>query len=174
MLPNYDDEPFRGIPHLSGNGEEEFIRFYNNTGGALTAGTIKLVSTMVDITDSSNPILSPILIAPATNAAQMNIVAVVSDTSVANGAWGNAKIRGFIQALCNGGTDIVKGDQLEILNGGTAFTMSTSATVTSSTVGTGTILDANCAAISAESYATGTDALKWVYLVGLPVVVAAS
>lgn len=168
MLTNYRDEPLTGIPYIYG-GDDISIQFYNNTGGTLTNGDIKTVSTLVDITDASYPIMKPILVAVSTMAAASVQIAVVNDPSgtVANGAWGQATIRGVVQAQCNGGTDIVKGDQLEVLNASpTAFTMKTSATVTSATVGTGIIIGGNTSAVALESYATGSNALKWVYLLG--------
>jgi hypothetical protein len=169
MLANYDNEAFRGIPYQEGDQDKVRVRIYNNSGGDLTNGAVKLLSTMVDITDSDNPILRGIPIAPATNAAVKNQVIVIDDPSggIVDGEWGYATLRGMVQALCYGDTDIVKGDQLEILNAGTAFTMLTSATVTSATVGTNGIVTGNGCAIAMESYATATNALKWVYLLGL-------
>jgi hypothetical protein len=171
-LANYDGEPFRGIPYLDGNQDEKWIRFYNNST-VMTNGDIFTPSTLVDITDSTNPILKPILVAVSTMATASVLVAVVDDPSgtVAAGAWGYAKVRGCVKAKCFGTTPIVKGDQLEVLNASpTYFTMKTSATVTSSVIGTGVILGGNTSAVALESYAVGTAALKWVYLLGYRIV----
>lgn len=173
-LANYDKEPLRGIPYLEGNQDDKWIRFYNNTASAMTNGDIYTISTSVDITDTSNPILAPILVAVSTTSAGGVVIAVVDDPSgtVAAYAYGMAKIRGCIKANCFGTTPIVKGDQLEVLNASpTYYTMKTSATVTSTTVGTGVILGAYTSAIALESYAVGTKALKWVCLLGFKVLV---
>jgi hypothetical protein len=139
----------------------------------MTNGDIFTVSTKVDITDADSPILTPILVAVSTMAAASVLIAVVDSPTgtVPADTWGDAKIRGCVKAQCYGGTDIVKGDQLEVLNASpTAFTMKTSATVTSSVLGTGIILGGNTSAVALESYATGSNALKWVYLLGYRVV----
>jgi hypothetical protein len=174
MLANYDDAAFRGIPYLEGNQDDKWIRFYNHST-VMTNGDIFTPSTLVDITDTAAPILKPILVAVSTMATASVLIAVVDDPSgsVAAGAWGYAKVRGCVKAQCYGGTDIVKGDQLQVLNASpTAFTMKTSATVTSATVGTGIILGGNTSAIALESYPTGSNALKWVYLLGYRIVTA--
>lgn len=174
MQANYDGAAFRGIPYREGNQDDKWIRFYNHST-AKTNGEIFTVSTQVDITDTDNPILSPILVAVSTMTTASVLIAVVDDPSgtVAAGAWGDAKVRGCVKAYCYGGTDIVKGDQLQVLNASpTAFTMKTSATVTSATVGTGIILGGNTSAIALESYADAANALKWVYLLGYRIVTA--
>jgi len=104
-LANYDGAPFRGVPFLESDQDDEDIRFYNNTGATLTNGLVKIVSTMVDITDASNPILSPILVACSTMATGVQI-AVVNDPagSVADKTWGTARIRGCVKASVNGDT----------------------------------------------------------------------
>jgi len=169
MLANYDGAAFRGIPYLEGNQDDKWIRFYNNTASAMTNGAIYAVSTTVDITDASNPILSPTLVAVSTMASGGVQICVIDDPSgsVAAYSWGQAKVRGCVKAQCFGTTPIVKGDQLEVLNASpTYFTMKTSATVTSSTVGTGVIIGGYTSAIALESYSVGTSALHWVYLLG--------
>jgi hypothetical protein len=175
MLNNYDGEPFRGIPEESGDGDSKWIRFYNHTASTMTNGDIFTPTTSVDITDTTAPILSPILVAVSTMATAAVLIAVVDDPkgSVAAYTYGYAKVRGCVKAYCYGDTDIVKGDQLQVLNASpTYFTMKTSATVTSATVGTGIILGGNTSAIALESYATATSALKWVYLLGYRIVTA--
>jgi hypothetical protein len=175
MLANYDGEPFRGIPYLTGDGDKLQIRVYNHTASDYTNGDIYTPSTSVDITDTSNPILAPILVAVSTMATASVLIAVVDDPSgtIAAYSYGYATVRGCVKAYCYGDTDIVKGDQLQVLNASpTYFTMKTSATVTSATVGTGLILGGNTSAIALESYATATSALKWVYLLGYRIVTA--
>jgi hypothetical protein len=173
MLANYDGAPFRGIPYLQGDQEDEYIRFYNNTGGTLTNGDLKTVSTLVDITDSSNPILSPILVAVSTMAAESVLLAVVDDPAgtVANGAWGQAKIRGCVKANTLGTTDIAYGDQLQVVDATpTAFVK-----VVAATAGVGVILGGATGAIAMETWTTDTTpALKWVCLLGKRVSVAAT
>lgn len=172
-ISNYEGEPFRGIPYLEGDQDNEYIRFYNNTGTTLTNGDIKNITTLVDITDSSNPILKPILIAVATNAAATTLIAVVNDPAgtVADSTWGQAQIRGCVKAQCLGTTNITYGDTLQVVNAtATAFVKKTAATV-----GVGAILGAYDAAIALETYTTDSvNALKWVYLFGHRVIIAAT
>lgn len=172
-LANYDGAAFRGIPYLEGDQDKVQIRFYNHTASAMTNGDVYTVSTSVDITDADNPILKPILVAVSTMTTASVLIAVVDNPTgtVAAYSWGYATVRGCVKANCYGDTDIVKGDQLEVLNASpTYFTMKTSATVTSATVGTGIIIGGNTSAIALESYATATAALKWVYLLGYRIV----
>jgi hypothetical protein len=174
MQANYDEAAFRGIPYLCGDQDKVQVRFYNHST-VMTNGDVFTLTTEVDITDSSNPILRPILVAASTMATASVLIAVVDDPSgtVAAGAWGYCTVRGCVKANSYGGTDIVKGDQLEVLNASpTYFTMKTSATATSSVLGTGIILGGNTSAIALESYATGSAALKWVYLLGYRIVTA--
>ena len=172
-IANYEGAALRGIPYPDGNQDDQYIRFYNHTATVMTNRDIYTISTSTDITDTAAPILSPILVAVSTMATASVQIAVVDDPSgtVAAYAWGRAKIRGCVKAYCYGDTDIVKGDQLEVLNASPSyFTMKTSATVTSATVGTGLIIGGNTSAIALESYATATSALKWVYLLGYRVI----
>jgi hypothetical protein len=173
MQANYDGAPFRGIPYLEGDQDDVYIRFYNNTGNTLTNGDVKTISTLVDITDSSNPILSPILVAVSTMATASVLFAVVDDPNgtVADGKWGQAKVRGCVKANTLGTTNIAYGDQLQVVNATpTAFVKKTAATA-----GVGVILGGNTGAIALETWTTDTTpALKWVYLLGERVVVAAT
>lgn len=173
MLANYDNAPFRGIPYQGGNQDDVYIRFYNNTGGTLTNGDVKTVSTLVDITDSDNPILKPILVAVSTMATASVLFAVVDDPAgtVADGVWGTAKVRGVVKANTLGTTDIAYGDELQVVNATpTAFVKAIAATA-----GVGAILSGNTGAIALETWTTDTTpALKWVYLLGYRVVVAAT
>jgi hypothetical protein len=165
MLSNYDQEPFRGIPYLEGNQDDKWIRFYNHTSSAMTNGAVYTFSTRVDYTDSTAPILQPILVACSSIATPGIQVCVVDDPagSVAAYAWGLAKIRGCVKAMCYGDTNIVVGDQLEVLNASpTTFTQ-----IISATAGVGVILGVSTCAIALESYDTATAALKWVYLLGV-------
>jgi len=173
MIANYDGAAFRGIPYLVGDQDSVFIRFYNNTGGTLTNGDVKTISTLVDITDSDNPILKPILVAVSTMATASVLIAVVQDSAgtVADGAWGTAQIRGCVKANTLGTTDIAYGDQLQVVNATpTAFVKKTAATA-----GVGIIIGGNTAAVALETWTTDTTpALKWVYLLGKCVIVAST
>ena len=170
-LANYDGEPFRGIPYLEGDQDDKWIRFYNN-GSVLTNGDVKTVSTLVDITDATNPILSPILIAISTMATASVLIAVVDDPNgtVAASTWGYAKIRGCVKASVNGDTsDVTYGDQLQVVgNKVTSFVLKTAAVA-----GVGIIIGGNTAAVALETN-TGVAALKYVYLIGHRVIVAAT
>jgi len=149
---------------VDGPSGQKLVLFYNDTGSALTNGAIKMLSFEVDATDTAAPIIKPILKAPATKDQQM--ICVVDNSllalgTVANGAWGYACVGGYVKALCNGTTDIVIGDQLEVLNAGTAFVVGASASAGDA----GTIVP-EAAAIALEAYTTAADALKMVSLIG--------
>lgn len=155
-----------------GSGDERWVLVYNNTGGALTNGDIKEVSFLVDTgtlnaaASTSAPMIVAVPKAPATSAGEITVVGVVDNSkldlsTIADTAYGYVKVAGVIQALCNGGTDIVIGDQLEVLTTATAFTVAASASS-----GASGLIVPECAAIALEAYTTGTDALKWVYLLG--------
>ena len=177
MLPNYIGSGLSGL-NIQSDQQNAWLEIYNHTSGTLTNGDIYTYSTLVDITDSANPIIKAIPVAVSTMATAAVLVGVVDNSVVGEGSiltlkTGWLKIVGCVQAQCYGGTDIVKGDQLEVLNASpTAFTMKTSATVTSSVLGTGLILGGNTSAIALESYATASNALKWVYLLGHRIVTA--
>ncbi len=130
-----------------------------------------MLAFIVDATDTSNPILKAVPVAPGTEATPSNIVGVIDNSiigkeTIADAAWGWMKTRGVVQALCNGGTDIAKGVGLEVLNGGTAF-------VVDGVAEGGQLVDESCA-IALEAYTTGTDALKSVHLIGRQVSVQAA
>jgi hypothetical protein len=172
MLAQYDEAPFRGIPYLEGNQDDVYIRFYNNST-VMTNGDVKTVSTLVDITDATEPILRPILVAVSTMATASVLLAVVDDPSgtVAANTWGRAKIRGCVKANTLGTTNIAYGDQLQVVNATpTALVLKTAATA-----GVGIIIGGNTGAVALETWATDTTpALKWVYLLGERVIVAAT
>lgn len=163
-----------------GSGDERWVLVYNNTGGALTNGDIKEVSFLVDTgtlnsaASTSAPMIVAVPKAPATSAGEITVIGVVDNSkldlgTIADTAYGYVKVAGVIQALCNGGTDIAIGDQLEVLNGGTAFTVGASASS-----GASGLIVPECAAIALEAYTTGSDALKYVYLLGRQCLVKAA
>lgn len=156
------------------NGFDRWIKFYNDTGGALSNGAIKQIAYEVDATDTSNPIIRAILKAPATEAVSVVEIAVVDNSplgedTVASTDYGYAKVRGYVLALCDGTNDIAVGDQLEILNAATAFIVGASA----SSGDSGVLVD-ECAAIAMEAYTLTVEATKKVLLVGRPCVVKSS
>jgi hypothetical protein len=172
MLAKYDNEPFRGIPYQESS-DDIYIQFYNDTT-VMTNGDIKAVSTTVDYTDTSNPILKATMVAVSTIAAPGVIIVVVDDPrgTVPASSWGRAKVRGCVKAYVDGDSnDVVVGDQLKVTNGDIHMTLAVSATTTSAVIGTGLIIGVNTCAIALEGN-TSTAALKWVYLLGYRSVVA--
>ncbi len=173
-IANYQAAPNAANCELVTKGFDQWIKVYSST--ALTNGAIKVLQTSVDYTDTSNPILTFIPAAPATETTESQIVGVVDNTqlglaTIPAGTYGFLKIRGEVSALCNGGTtDIAAGDGLEILNGGTGFTVGQAA---SSGVVTAPPAGEVCA-IALEAYTSATEVVKKVVLLGKQVQVKAS
>ena len=147
------------------DGANVWLKVYNNST-ALTDGRPYFVGTYVDATDTSNPIIYPVLGAPATNATETNIIGIVDNgvfgtSGIAASTWGYVCLKGYCSAYVDGTTDVVIGDGLEILNAGVALTQKSSA---SSGVLT-TVLPEVCA-IALEAYTSATAALKKVVLLG--------
>jgi hypothetical protein len=160
---------------MVGSERQVYVKIFNTSSStALSNGAIYVLSYYVDATDTSNPIIKGIAVAPSTKAAN-NVIIVIDNspkdlTTIPASSYGWAVVAGYVQALCDGGTtDIAVGDQLEILNGGTAFTVETAAVA-----GASPILDPACAAIAMEAYTSGTNALKKVFLTGIPCNIDAS
>lgn len=181
---NYDGKGLTspGVLSVAGN---VWFRVYNNTGANIANGAIYETRYLVETTASefadattANPVIGMILVAPATSGGtdldQDKQIVVVdnftdADSELKDNKWGWAKYQGVVKALCNGGTDIAIGDQLEVLNAGTAFTQAAAASS-----GNSGELIMETVAIALEAYTTGTDALKWVNLLGRQVCVRAS
>lgn len=126
-------------------------RLYNATGGALVLGR------PYAIVEEDDEETSPKLIDPATAGAGAEVRVGVAIDVAADTTWTYAVIQGYVDALCDGGTnDITEGDYLEVDNAGTAFTSD------------GATRTANSAARFAEdaAYTSATEALKKVYLLG--------
>lgn len=163
-----------------GSGDDTWVLVYNNTGSAISNGAIKEISFLVDTgtinteASTSAPMIVGVPKAPATSAGEITLIGVVdnfisSAGTIANASWGYVKTAGVVRALCNGSTDIAIGDQLEILNAGTAFTQASSATS-----GASGLIVPECVAIALEAYTASTDALKYVYLLGRQCLVKAT
>lgn len=165
QIPNYQAAPY------TDPNRDEHILLYNNTGSAISNGAIYEIAFYVAANSDGDPVVYTVPVAPATEAVAVVEVVVVDDPSgsIADSAWGLACKAGPVQALCNGGTDIALGDQLEILNTGTAFTQGVSASAGAS----GAIQD-ECAAIALQAYTVSSDATKWVLMLGKQCVVKAS
>lgn len=174
-IPSYQGGPnFANLETLVGGDGQKLIKVYNDTGGALTNGAIKTLAFEVDATDTSNPIIRGILKAPATQTTESNIICVVDNAilglgTIASTDYGFVCVEGYTQALCDGTTDIAVGDQLEVLNTGTAFTQGAAATS-----GDSGALVPEAAAIAMQAYTTAADAVKKVLLIGRPCQVKAS
>jgi len=155
------------LERVEGSDGQVYLKIYNNTGSALANGAIKTLAFLIDATDTANPIIKGVVVAPAT--ATNSIVVVVDNgelgaASIVDKDYGFVCVQGYCQALCNGGTAIAAGDQLKVANGGTAFIQSVS--------GNGSAIAVATCAIAFEAYATGTDALKKVYLINKPSTIA--
>jgi len=149
------------------NGHQRLVKVYNDTGAAVANGKIYHLAFAVDATDPANPIFRPYLLAPATQATESNLVVVVDNSyagkaSIANLEYGYACISGVVKAFCDGtSADIAVGDQLEVLNTGTAFIVAAAATA-----GKSGALVPESAAIALEAHTPNAEALKSVLLIG--------
>ena len=154
------------IEVASDNGLDRWISFYNDTGGALTNGAVKLLTFKV-----ASGVLRPVVIAVATNTGVANTVCVVDNSIVGQGtvpdaSWGFVKVRGSVLANVDGTNDIVAGDQLQVIDSGTAFIDQGGAE--------GAVINSDTSAIALEAYTTNSIALKSVLLLGSQSSVAAS
>ena len=167
-------------PGIRGGVYEEWIQLYNNSGGDLANGAIKVVSFLVDITAAVSPVSSAtnpaIFAVPLTPSAQAttNLVCVIDNPledvagspvteykGIKSTSTGWAKTKGIVQALCNGGSAIAIGDLLKVTSPFTAFTLDSAATA-----GVSPVLAATSCAVSLVAYSTGTNALEYIYLIG--------
>jgi hypothetical protein len=173
-IPNYQSAANSSNIEVIEKGFDKWLKVYSS--GALTNGAIKVIQTVVDYTDSSNPILHLTPNAPATETTESQIVGVVDNSplglaTIPAGTYGFVKVRGEVSALCDGGTtDIAAGDGLEILNGGTAFVVGQAATLGVMT----TPPAGEVAAVALEAYTSGTNVVKKVVLLGKQVQVKAA
>jgi hypothetical protein len=163
-LGNY---PGHGIPVIETAEGGRFIYIYNNTASAISNGAIYEMGTLVDYTDTDNPLIYAYPVAPATNDTPTNVVMVIDNnildqSTIAAYGYGYACIRGVTTALVDGTADIAYGDQLEVINGGTAFISSGVA----STSGASNALIKETCAISLVTYTTNSAALKTVFMLG--------
>jgi len=100
-------------------------------------------------------------VAPATLAVYQEIaICPKLIGSSAEFAWG--QVRGIVQALVNGASDIAKDNYLEVVNGADNLIIDS------------TVRSTNSVAIACEAYTDSTDALKTVQMLGDRVIVAAS
>jgi hypothetical protein len=174
-IPNYQGGAnCANMEEVKGSDGQIYVKIYNDTGAALSNGAIYELSWEVDATDTSNPIIRTILKAPATEAVSVVQIAVVDNTplgktTIAAAEYGFVCIKGFTYALVDGTTDVAAGDQLEVLNAGTAFIQAAAATAGDA----GTIIDETCA-IAMEAYTSATPANKMVFMLGKQTVVKAA
>jgi hypothetical protein len=162
---------YRNAPKFGPEGSEHVL-IYNNTVAALTNGDVMLLASLVTATDTDNPIIVNVPLPAATSANESNRVIVIDDPSgtIAVSAFGLALVRGFVKALVDGTpTDVAVGDQLEIIDSGTAFIVAGAASS-----GASGLLLPECSAIAMEAYTTNSAALKMVCLLGKQADVAAS
>lgn len=154
MIDHYASGPKRG---------KRYVRVYNNTGSSISNGAIKV---LVEAWISGKGVVF-VPIAPATNSALKNVVAIIDNNptgGIAAGEYGNALVEGQY-----GGADVGYGvgttgtitanDQLEVLNNGTVFQRAGT-----SGDGLSVTLSETCA-VSVENVAANVWA---VYLIGQP------
>lgn len=182
-IANYQGATLASPEIYIGATGEKWKLVYNNTGGALTNGAIKELSYLVDTgtvntaATTALPMIVAVPKAPASSEEDGEITeigvvdnSVVNEATIANGAYGYVKVQGVVDALCDGtSADLAIGDQLEVLNAGTAFIVAGAA----SSGASGLILP-ECVAIALEAYATNSAALKKVHLLGRMVQVKAA
>src|SRR3990167_753407 len=169
-------------PAVRGDGIlEEWILVYNNTGADIANGIIQRVQFLVDtgtlFSDATTalPVVVAVPAAVATEDTESNLVGVIDndnqtdDTTspisqyagIKDTTSGWLKLKGVVQASCDGTTDIVIGDQLEVLTTATSFIVAASA----SSGASGALVD-ETVAIALEAYTSATAANKWVHLIG--------
>jgi len=177
-------------PAVKGDGIlEEWVQVYNNSGGDLANGLVKMVGFLVDTgtTFSDATTASPIIVAvpnaAATKDTESNIVGVIDNppelvasttpisqySGIKSTSLGWLKTKGVVQALVDGTNDIALGDQLEVLT--TATSLIVAASASSGASGT---LEEEAVAIALEVYTSSTPANKWVHLIGRPVAIKGS
>lgn len=110
---------------LEGNGQK-FIKVYNDTGAALTNGTVKVLEWLDDV-DSLSVSAYPTLGTAATNASALVTVVVVNNTpmgkaSIADATWGYVQVEGYCETIIAATGGVTDEQYLEVLNGGTAAT----------------------------------------------------
>jgi hypothetical protein len=179
-IANYSMATLSAPEALVGANGEVWLPVYNNTGGALSNGAIKELSYLVDTgtvnaaASASAPMILIVPKAPATSAGEITVIGVIDNSvlnedTIADGKIGYAKVSGVVQALVNGTADVAIGDQLEVLNGGSGFIVAASASS-----GASGLIVPECVAIALEAYTTGSDALKYVHLIGRKNIVKAA
>ena len=147
-----------GVIEWIRNGSDVFVKFYNDTGGALANGAIKVLAFKI-----VSSAITAVVIAPATETTTSNLVGAINNlpygkATVPDAEWGYLQVQGECEALVDGTADLVAGDQLEVLNAGTALI--------DAGIATGAVLEAETVAIMKEAYTTNAEALKAVYFVG--------
>ena len=116
FIPNYQGGASSGHVFYQ-DAQNAWIGVYNNTGSAISNGAIKELTFNIDVTDTANPVLLPVMIAPATEAVAVCIIGVVDNSiigqeTIPDATWGWLKVRGVVDALVDGTADLVAGDQL--------------------------------------------------------------
>lgn len=109
----------KGLTSIQGANGEIFLLIYNDTGGTLTNGDIK----MLDFTDDADSVGTyPTPAVPATNTELVNYVVVVNNsplgkTTILDTEYGYVQFKGYCSKVKSTGADE---DYLEILNAGTS------------------------------------------------------
>jgi hypothetical protein len=173
-IPGFFGDPLQPII-TKGDSEDKWVQVYNNTGVDIANGAPKSLVTYSYLDANSVPHITYVPIAIATNAAGTTLVGVVDNdydpvvgtplsvyAGIKAGDTGWAKVKGIVYANCYGDTDIVIGDQLEVLNASpTYFTMKTSASS-----GVAPVTGVYSAAVALDAYTVATVTTKRVYLTG--------
>jgi hypothetical protein len=161
VVEDYQGSASTSNTEIIKNGLDRWIKILNNTGSTLTNGYPYVLSTKVVATDTDNPVFSFVPVVAAQMADDTNQLIVIDNKggTIANGAYGFAKIGGEILAFCNGATDIVVGDGLKVVAAADNFILSQSATA-----GVNVKLDCLTSAVALQSYTTDEDVLKKIVL----------
>jgi hypothetical protein len=174
----YENSPnSSNFEKIIGSDGQVYLKVYNHTATAMPNGTPYAVAYKVDATtiDTNNPIIMPILLAPATQAGYNNLIGIVDNaplegTTIPAYSYGYVCIQGATTAYVNAVSSIAVGDQLQVINAGTALIPQGS----TATSGVGVMIATETCAIAMEAYVTATNALKKVFLTGGSAVIAGS
>jgi hypothetical protein len=174
-IVQYQSAPNSSNVEIIEDGFDKWVKVYNNDGAAITNGAVRALTTMVDYTDTSNPIFKYTLATAAqetSEATESQQFGVVDNSPLGQGtipaaSYGFLKVRGAVNALVTG--PVVYGDQLEIITTATSLTVGDTASSGAST----TMLPQSLA-ITMVSYSTAEAALKKVMLLGKQTLIAGS
>lgn len=121
-----------GVPELIQEGYDVFLKVFNDTGSAITEGSVCKVNPATSGTSS----IYPSLTRPATQASVLHIIGVVNNArlgkaDIADKSWGYVQIQGYCPKIATAGAVATVDHQLITTNN--AFTATSSGATTETT-----------------------------------------